>query len=82
MAFKIGTSVMVVKYGHIFWKIIADDIYSIDLHSELVGKIGIVTKVETINGRNLYALDGIPEKTEWYDERQLKEILPSQEDKG
>ena len=92
--FKKGDKVRVVKYGHPVWsydnmetvfpiisenKEIGFKIY--DMHSELVGQTGTVSKVTKIQGQFEYSLEGIPSKTAWYDEEQLERILPSWKDK-
>lgn len=74
MAFRKGEKVMVVRYGHLYWKMIDGAVYSIDMDPGIIGKTGIVTRMETVNGRNIYSVDGIPEKKEWYDERQLQQV--------
>lgn len=80
--FKIGDHVHVVNYGSKIWMfkgqpqpkhkmpIISEneEIAWYDMLPEIVGKKGTVREV--YHGQ--YALDGIPEKTAWYNDNQLR----------
>ena len=83
--FEIGDKVKVVNYGHrmwsykgtetkVNWPIISEDENIIwnDMQSEIVGKYGVVDKVTETQGITKYSLDGIPQKSAWYNEEQLE----------
>lgn len=81
-----GDKVEVINYGHPYWsKELNTDHplnylgkveygYYYDMSPELVGKQGIIEKVSITQGIPQYSLIGIPGKTAWYDEKQLKLI--------
>jgi len=85
--FVIGDKVKVVGYGHLFWlakdsemktnfPIIhkEGDIIWHDMNSGVVGKKGVVDKVTETQGQIKYSIKGIPEKSAWYNEEQLKMV--------
>lgn len=83
--YKVGDKVEIVNYGHIIWqskhsgeakmdlKLHSEDkdIWFFDSNPELIGKVGIITKKTQ---RGAYSIDGIPGKSAWYGEDQLKLI--------
>ena len=83
--FEIGDKVKVVNYGHLMWTnkksgtkvnwpIINEDENTIwnDMQSEIVGKYGVVKDVIETQGIVQYSLNGIPQKSAWYNEEQLE----------
>lgn len=77
--FKVGDSVRIIKYGHLFWSY--DNPESViptwyDMSPELIGQIGIVVKATRTQGICHYALKG-PSKYAWYNEEQLEKVLPA-----
>jgi hypothetical protein len=83
--FEIGDKVKVVNYGHLMWSnkksgmkmklpIISEDgnIVWHDFLSKIVGKVGVVVEVIETQGIVNYSLNGIPQKTSWYNEEQLE----------
>jgi hypothetical protein len=80
---KVGDTVEVINYGHsvylnkelvIFHPILSErgDFFEVDINPEVVGKHGVITK---ISSSNKYSLDGIPQKSSWYNRNQLKQLL-------
>lgn len=92
LKFKTGDKVKIVKYGSLLWihkdsedlkyytdypvLQIKDNIVTMDMKSEYIGKIGIVEKGEIVQGREQYALQPINKedniKHAWYDAEQLE----------
>jgi hypothetical protein len=73
--FKVGDKVKVVKYGHIIhhYKSETGNWAAEDISPDIVGKEGVVREVSNSQpGWVTYALDGIPEKTAWYNQNQLE----------
>ncbi len=85
---QIGDKVEIVKYGSLMWENTDVQTYFsacksfkeysrngsiiwFDTNPELIGKHGVVVGISPTGG---YKLDGIPKKTAWYDEKQLKII--------
>lgn len=80
--YKIGDKVEIINFGSLLFenkhstdpklnfKVYAEDenFRYLDMNPELIGKIGIITKVS--GGE--YAINGIPGKSAWYNELQLK----------
>lgn len=53
-----------------------DEVLWLDMHKSLVGKEGIITKItEPQPGLLQYAIEGISEKTAWYNHTQLELVL-------
>ena len=72
----IGSTVEVVKYGHVIWRREEgeDKLTPYDMLPDIVGMRGIVRKVINQQGRKKFAVDGIHDKSAWYDQQQLKKI--------
>ena len=49
-------------------------IFWYDINPKIVGKEGVVEKATNTQGKFQYAVNGIPEKHAWYDEKQLELI--------
>jgi len=87
--FHLGDKVKVIKYGHPYWhhksnmKTLSfpiieetENLIIYDISSDIVGQVGTVRDINSrYDGKNTYALDGIPDKTAWYYEEQL-ELIP------
>lgn len=72
--FKKGDRVEIIKYGHLMWEHKNGKRIFKDLLPELVGQIGIVSKISVNQGIVEYSLDGILGKSSWYSQKQLKLI--------
>jgi len=87
--YGIGDKVKIVNYGHPIWEskicpkqerldfpVIYEDgaFRYLDMSPKLIGKIGIIEKVDVVQGKPQYAINGIPEKHAWYSEDQLELI--------
>ena len=83
--FVIGDKVEIINYGHLIWSskkseieiglpVIHEGKYTIwyDMNNDIVGKIGVVDDVTETQGNIQYSLKGIPQKSAWYNEDQLK----------
>lgn len=84
---KVGDVVKIINYGHIIWEhkespyklpfpVIHESemTYTKDSNAGIVGKTGTIREVTTSQGRPQYAIDGIPEKSAWYNQDQLELI--------
>lgn len=74
--FDIGDKVKVVKYGCLMWDGTSGvgKVKIFDTHPELIGKVGIVSKVQLCQDKYSYALLKIEGKYAWYDEQQLEMV--------
>ena len=68
--FGIGDKVKVIKSDFIT----GFDGNIIDLHKQIIGKVGLIQDVTLTQGWYNYSVDGIPEKHAWYKEDQLEMI--------
>jgi len=75
MKFGIGDKVKIINYGHQIWERIegTDKVNIIDIHPDLVGQIGMISKAEITQGIPEYAIEGLA-KHAWYDEGQLEMV--------
>lgn len=89
--FKVGDKVKVIEYGHLIHGLVeyfektkfplvcaSEDGKNgfFDMVPEAVGMTGVVVKVQEQQGVSpTYAIDGIPGKQAWYDERQLEHAI-------
>lgn len=85
--YGIGDKVKIINYGHLIWESATeksnfpfnvifenDKIRALDISPFLIGQIGIVSDVSSIQGIPSYALNHIDGKHAWYDEAQMELI--------
>jgi hypothetical protein len=84
--YKVGDQVKIVNYGSSFWwnpksgipklnfPIIYESVEVIvfDMNPELVGQVGVVSKANTTQNIDNYAIEGIKDKHAWYHNDQLE----------
>lgn len=72
--FDIGDKVRVVKYGSWMCDNTKGEMRVYDIMPQLVGKEGVVSKVNLCQEKYSYALEKIEGKHAWYDEGQLEMV--------
>jgi hypothetical protein len=72
--YVVGDKVKVVNYGHRIWENRGGDKIVFDIAPQIVGKIGIINKVESTQGIHGYSIDGIKGKVAWYNDDQLEMV--------
>lgn len=79
--FQVGDSVRIINYGHPISSTLPLDfpvIYSnegiiiYDMSSDLVGRIGTITKAQKTQGKDQYSLSLVQGKVSWYTNGQLE----------
>lgn len=72
--FAIGDKVKIVGYGSIGVDEVEGQMVVRDWQPQIVGKVGIVCEVNTIQASFQYAIKGIEGKIAWYNEDQLEMV--------
>ena len=77
--FKVGDQVKIINYGHLMWgrykKVDGEYKHSPetwDMQPKIIGQIGVISQVKITQDTAGYVIDGIPNKSAWYEDGQLE----------